>query len=580
MTTLAVASFSLTGVATSAYFTGSANITGNTFTSGSIKLTATPATSAITMAGMTPGDKVTAAITVTNSGTLPQLYAVVSVTNENVLAAHLQLTIKTGVTTCNTGGFGTDGTNVYSAALGATGPGTKLIGDSTQGRQAGDRALAAGASEVLCAQVVLPLTSASTFQTKTTTATLTFNADQDTESLLAGTLTGTSMAASWTTVPGAPSYTLSRVAVANNAQFSYPTGVALDAAGNVYVADELNHRIRKVTAAGVVTTLAGGTQGFADGTGVAAQFDKPKGVAVDTLGNVYVGDSNNHRVRKVTAAGVVTTLAGQAYNGFADGTGAAAQFYGPMGLAVDAAGTVYVADAYNYRIRKVSSAGVVTTLAGSTQGFVDGNGPSAQFAFPSSVALDAAGNVYVADESSHRIRKVTAAGLVTTLAGSGTCGSADGSGAAASFCYPNGVAVDSVGNVYVADQYSHRIRKVTAGGVVTTLAGSDTWGFAEGTGAAASFYYPSGVAVDSGGTVFVADRSNSRIREVTAGGVVTTLAGGTYGFADTMVVPSVVYTGSALNFTDSTVVAGTSYTYTVTPLGRGTVSNTIGPFAP
>lgn len=580
MTTLAVASFSLTGVATSAYFTGSANITGNTFTSGSIKLTATPATSAITMAGMTPGDKVTAAITVTNSGTLPQLYAVVSVTNENVLAAHLQLTIKTGVTTCNTGGFGTDGTNVYSAALGATGPGTKLIGDSTQGRQAGDRALAAGASEVLCAQVVLPLTSASTFQTKTTTATLTFNADQDTESLLAGTLTGTSMAASWTTVPGATSYTLSRVAVANNAQFSYPTGVALDAAGNVYVADELNHRIRKVTAAGVVTTLAGGTQGFADGTGVAAQFDKPKGVAVDTLGNVYVGDSNNHRVRKVTAAGVVTTLAGQAYNGFADGTGAAAQFYGPMGLAVDAAGTVYVADAYNYRIRKVSSAGVVTTLAGSTQGFVDGNGPSAQFAFPSSVALDAAGNVYVADESSHRIRKVTAAGLVTTLAGSGTCGSADGSGAAASFCYPNGVAVDSVGNVYVADQYSHRIRKVTAGGVVTTLAGSDTWGFAEGTGAAASFYYPSGVAVDSGGTVFVADRSNSRIREVTAGGVVTTLAGGTYGFADTMVVPSVVYTGSALNFTDNTVVAGTSYTYTVTPLGRGTVSNTIGPFAP
>ena len=243
------------------------------------------------------------------------------------------------------------------------------------------------------------------------------------------------------------------------AEFDLPFGVAVDAAGNVYVADAGNHRIRKVTAAGVVTTLAGsGVAGDDDGTGTAAQFDLPSGVAVDAAGNVYVADAGNHRIRKITAAGVVTTLAGSTF-GYLDGTGAAAQFNSPFGVAVDAAGNVYVADTNNERIRKITAAGVVTTLAGSTFGYVDGTGAAAKFNFPLGVAVDAVGNVYVADAQNNRIRKITAAGVVTTLAGS-TLGFADGTGAAARFANPFGVAVDAAGNIYVADTANHRIRQI------------------------------------------------------------------------------------------------------------------------
>jgi len=247
-------------------------------------------------------------------------------------------------------------------------------------------------------------------------------------------------------------------AVATAAQFNFPRSVAVDAAGNVYVADTSNNRIRKITAAGSVSTLAGSTQGFADGTGAAAQFSFPIGVAVDAAGNVYVADANNHRIRKITAAGAVSTLAGSTA-GFTDGVGAAAQFNGPLGVAVDAAGNVYVADSINNRIRKITAAGAVSTLAGSTAGFADGVGAAAQFSFPAGVAVDAAGNVYVADISNQRIRKITAAGAVSTLAGS-TAGFLDGVGAAAQFNNPAGVAVDAAGNVYVADTGNNRIRKI------------------------------------------------------------------------------------------------------------------------
>jgi len=295
------------------------------------------------------------------------------------------------------------------------------------------------------------------------------------------------------------------------AQFNLPYGVAVDADGNVYVADAGNHRIRKISAAGVVTTLAGSTFGYLDGTGAAARFNFPEGVAVDADGNVYVADAGNHRIRKITAAGVVTTLAGSTF-GYLDGTGAAARFNFPSGVAVDAAGNVYVADAGNDRIRKVTAAGVVTTLAGSTLGFADCTGAAARFNFPFGVAVDAAGNVYVADAQNNRIRKITAAGVVTTLAGS-TLGFVDGTGAAARFSSPQGVAVDAAGNVYVADASNDRIRKVTAAGVVTTLAGS-TQGFLDGTGAAAQFATPYTVAVDAAGNVYVADTDNDRIRQI------------------------------------------------------------------
>jgi hypothetical protein len=316
------------------------------------------------------------------------------------------------------------------------------------------------------------------------------------------------------------------------AQFSSPTGVAVDSAGNVYVADSGNCTIRKVTSGGVVTTLAGtaGQSGSADGIGSSARFNSPGGVAVDSNGNVYVADSGNCLLRKMTAASVVTTLAGSAgHSGSADAAGSAARFNFPYGVAVDAAGSVYVADTFNDTIRKVSNIGMVITLAGSAgqSGSSDGVGGAAQFSSPSGVALDPAGNIYVADFGNSTIRKVTTNGVVTTLAGSaGQTGSADGMGGVARFNGPSGVAVDGAGNVYVADAYNSTIRVVTSAGMVTTLAGNPgQLGSADGTGSASQFYYPSGVAVDGEGHVYVADAYNNTIRKVTPGGMVTTLAG-------------------------------------------------------
>ena len=324
-----------------------------------------------------------------------------------------------------------------------------------------------------------------------------------------------------------------------DARFYLPTGVAVDSVGNLYIADSLNHTIRKITATGVVRTLAGaaGMPGNADGAGSAARFDQPRSTAIDGVGNIYVADSFNHTIRKVTAAGVVTTLAGTASTpGSADGTGTAASFNTPTGVTVDGAGNIYVADQANHTIRKVSTTGVVTTLAGAAGmlGREDGTGNGARFYEPTGVAVDSAGNLYVADQVNESIRKVTPAGVVTTLAGNGGYGWSDGTGNAARFDGPTGVAVDSLGNVYVADSANYTIRKVTATGVVTTFAGA-AWrpGSADGTGAAAGFRLPGNVAVDIAGDVYVPD-GNSTIRKITATGIVTTFAGsaGMYGTVD------------------------------------------------
>ena len=210
-----------------------------------------------------------------------------------------------------------------------------------------------------------------------------------------------------------------------------------------------------------VTTLAGsGSEGSVDGTGIAASFKYPKGVAVDSIGNVYAADQGNHKIRKITSIGVVSTLAGSGAGGSVDGTGIAASFYYPKGVAVDSIGNVYVADGGN-KIRKITPSGVVSTLAGSgSEGSVDGTGIAARFSYPQGVAVDSIGNVYVACNGNHKIRKITPSGVVTTLAGSGSLGSVDGTGIAASFIYPMCVAVDSIGNVYVADG-GNKIRKIT-----------------------------------------------------------------------------------------------------------------------
>jgi len=354
----------------------------------------------------------------------------------------------------------------------------------------------------------------------------------------------------------------------------------VDSAANVYVADSWSHTVRKVTPGGVVTTLAGlaGTYGSDDGTASAARFNTPTGVAADSAGNVFVADWRNSTIRKVTPGGVVTTLAGQALvSGSTDGTASAARFSYPHGVAVDSAGNVYVADTDNYTIRKVTPGGLVTTLAGlaGNPGSADGTGGTAQFFGPAAVAVDNAGNVYVADTWNNTIRKVTPGGVVTTLAGlAGSSGSADGPGGAARFYQPYGVAVDSAGNVYVADTDNHTIRKMTPGGVVTTLAGlAGNWGSADSAASEARFNYPTGVAVDSAGNVYVADARNCTIRKVTPDGVVTTLAGlaggsGTNdgtGNAARFLSPSAVAVDSAGN-----VYVADTYSYTirkVTPVG-------------
>ena len=352
----------------------------------------------------------------------------------------------------------------------------------------------------------------------------------------------------FTTLAGLPSSYGSDDGPGSDARFKNPYGVAVDSAGNVYVADSGNSTIRKVTPSGVVTTLAGlaGSSGSADGTGSAARFAQPQGMAVDSAGNVYVADTSNSTIRKVTPGGVVTTLAGLAGNsGSADGTGSDARFAQPQGMAVDSAGNVYVAGLLcNHTIRKVTPGGVVTTLAGAagSYGSADGTGSDARFYVPRGVAVDSAGNVYVADMRNHTIRKVTPAGVVTTLAGlAGSSGSADGTGSAARFDEPYGVAVDSAGNVYVADTWNSTIRKLTPAGVVTTLAGlAGSYGSADGTGSAARFNCTCGVALDSAGNVYVAD-GNYAIRKVTPAGLVTTVAGTcSYGSADG--------TGSAAHF--------------------------------
>jgi sugar lactone lactonase YvrE len=218
----------------------------------------------------------------------------------------------------------------------------------------------------------------------------------------------------------------------------------------------------------VVGTLAGSGDsgydngGYADGTGAEARFNYPAGVAVDGKGNVYVGDSNNHRIRKISPEGVVSTLAGSGEEGYADGTGTEAQFYHPAGVAVDGKGNVYVADYGNHRIRKITPAGVVSTLAGSEDyGYADGTGTEAQFHYPHGVAVDGKGNVYVGDKGNHRIRKITPRGVVSTLAGSGDMWYADGAGTEAQFNQPYGVAVGRKGSVYVADSFNNRIRTIT-----------------------------------------------------------------------------------------------------------------------
>ena len=392
---------------------------------------------------------------------------------------------------------------------------------------------------------------------------------------------------------------------ATSAELDFPSGVAVDGAGNLFVGDQWNNRIRKVTPAGAISTVAGnGTAGFSGdgGPATSAELFRPGGGAVDGAGDLYIADMDNYRIRKVTPAGTISTVAGNGSLGFSGDGGPAtsAELYQPTGVAVDGAGDIFIADNGNSRIRFVAPAGTINTVAGNgaagfggdggqatsaeidwptglavdsggdlfitdysrlrvltpmtstasssytistvvgngTTAFSGDGGPASSAALyePADVAVDGAGNLYIADTFNYRIRKVTPAGAISTVAGNGISGfNADGGPAtSAELGDPYGVAVDSAGNLYIADTMNSRIRKVTPAGTISTVAGNGTGGFSGDGGPATSaeLSAPFGVAVDGVGNLFIADTTNSRIRKVTSAGTISTVAGnGTFGFS-------------------------------------------------
>ena len=382
---------------------------------------------------------------------------------------------------------------------------------------------------------------------------------------------------------------------AAQAQLNTPRGLALDGSGNLYVADSGNHRIRKVAPDGTITTVAGSTIAgyYGDGgAAIAGLLRLPSGVAVDGSGNLYIADTGNHVIREVTPDGTISTLTGIGGAGFAGDTGppsggvianpedvavdgsgnlyiadtgnlcvrkiasdvistvagrgtdtsdgvqaTTAALNGPFALAVDSAGNFYVAEWGSSRIRKVDTKGVITTVAGTgTAGFGGDGGPAAkaQLSTPAGLALDSAGNLYIADFGNNRIRQVSSSGNIATVAGNGNFWYSGDGGAATSAQLngPTGIAVDAGGNVYFADTLNHRVRQVRPDGSITTAAGSATPGFGGDGGApsSAQLNYPTGVAVDTAGNLYIAEHGNQRVR-VVSNGVITTLAGnglGTY----------------------------------------------------
>ncbi len=402
------------------------------------------------------------------------------------------------------------------------------------------------------------------------------------------------------------------------ATFNNPFGVVFDSAGNLYIADRDNHRIRKINTNGTVSTLAGSTSGSVNGTGAGAQFNRPIGLAADALGNLYVADENNHSIRKVTTpAGLVSTVAGLGTSGMVNGSSNFARFNGPTSLIVDLYGHLIVADAKNHRIRKIvvnailvpatvsggnltatinaeelgldpntvyyfrwrslldqstqplgqsfyllDAPGVTTTAAtgitrsaATLNASVDPQGSATTVSFeystdpnlegpirvepagtaindPQGMAVDGEGNLYIADSGAHRILKRTPEGAMILFAGDGTPGFADGQGNAARFDHPSDIAVDVAGNLYVADEFNHRVRKITPNGNVSTIAGSNIAGFADAPVATGGqLLFPTGVAVDAtGANIYIADRGNHRIRLVSGGALSTFAGAGTAGY--------------------------------------------------
>jgi streptogramin lyase len=301
-------------------------------------------------------------------------------------------------------------------------------------------------------------------------------------------------------------------------QFNRPHGLAVDAKGNVYVSDRGNHAIRIVAANGDIRTLAGnGKDGNADGIGAAASFKQPIAVAVDKTGSVYVADRDNHVIRLIDPSGKVAVVAGTGTKGFANGPSSSAQFNEPYGVALSPdEKTLYVADYLNHAIRAIDLAGrQVTTLAGNgTAGFANGTGDKAQFNQPYNVKADANGRLYVPDQNNHAIRRVDPDGTVSTVAGNGQSGFADGKPSDARFNNPTGLGVAANGTVYVADRNNHRIRAISPAGDITTIAGDGAAGQQDGPGPTAKFNRPIDLVLTTDGALVVSEENNHRLRKI------------------------------------------------------------------
>jgi sugar lactone lactonase YvrE len=355
--------------------------------------------------------------------------------------------------------------------------------------------------------------------------------------------------------------------LATSARLYDPTGVAVDSGGNLYISEFNLNRIRKVTPSGTISTVAGdGKQGYRGDGGLAtsAELCFPSGVAVDSGGNLYIADRGTNRIRKVTPSGTISTVAGNGNGGYSGDGGLAtsAELYAPSGVAVDSGGNLYIAAPVANRIRKVTPSGTISTVAGNgIQGYSGDGGlaTSAELYAPWGVAVDSGGNLYIADSGNERIRKVAPSGTISTVAGNGTLDySGDGGLATSAELYqPYGVAVDSGGNLYIADSGNERIRKVAPSGTISTVAGNGTQGYSGDGGLATSaeLSYPYGVAVDSGGNLYIADTGNDRIRMVTG-------------------VASVTYSATTF-FPQVAVGGGSSTLFTITNTGSTAASGNL-----
>jgi hypothetical protein len=363
-----------------------------------------------------------------------------------------------------------------------------------------------------------------------------------------------------------------------SAQLRSTSGVAADGQGNVYIADYDNYRVRKVSPAGTITTFAGtGAGGFSGdgGPATSARLNAPIAVAVDRQGNVYIADFNNARVRMVNPAGTITTFAGTGIPSFSGDGGPAtsARLYAPHGVAVDGQGNVYIADSYNQRVRKVNAAGTITTFAGTGKPGTSGDGgaaTSATMTYPREVAADGQGNVYILD-ASNRVRKVSPGGTISTFAGGGSSFGDGGPATSAQLRSTYGVAADAQENVYIADFYDHRVRKVSPGGTISTLAGTGAGGFSGDGGPATSARLngPWGVGVDGQGNVYIGDNQNRRVRKVTATAALTMTLGGASKqpllAQQSITVTAKCNTPCSLAATGSVTIVGTKAVFRLTP---------------